>query len=116
MSCSLLETNNYEMFGSCWELETFYLRRLTKSLKLDQSPNISYDSLRYLVDNATTMSASSTAITVTVRPSVYAKLTGDTTNSTAAALTEDELTKWQAIATDAAKINIAFAASSRYSG
>lgn len=47
--------------------------------------------------------------TVTVHPDVYAKLTGDTTNEAAAALTEEELAQWMAITEAAAAKNISFA-------
>ena len=48
--------------------------------------------------------------TVTVHPDVYAKLTGDTTNAAAAALTEDELAQWMAIMVTAGEKGIVFAA------
>ena len=47
--------------------------------------------------------------TVTVHKDVYAKLTGDTTNEAAAALTEEELAQWMAITEAAAAKNISFA-------
>lgn len=47
--------------------------------------------------------------TVTVHKDVYAKLTGDTTNAAAAALTEEELAQWMAITEAAAAKNISFA-------
>lgn len=45
----------------------------------------------------------------TVHPDVYAKLTGDTTNAAAAALTPDELAQWMALVETAAEKNITFA-------
>ena len=50
-----------------------------------------------------------TEITVTVHPDVYAKLTGDTTNAAAAALTADELARWQEVLAEAAEKQITFA-------
>lgn len=47
--------------------------------------------------------------TVLVHPDVYAKLTGDTTNAAAAALTEEELTQWMEMAAAADNYNIIFA-------
>lgn len=47
--------------------------------------------------------------TVTVHRDVYAKLTGDTTNAAAAALSEEELAQWQEMAVSAAEYNITFA-------
>lgn len=45
---------------------------------------------------------------ITVHPDSYAKLTGDTTNAAAAALTEEELAQWMQIVTDAAAKKITF--------
>ena len=61
--------------------------------------------MQYLVTNA----ANTSPITVTVHPDVYAKLTGDTTNAAAAALTSDELAQWTALVTTANSKNISFA-------
>lgn len=47
--------------------------------------------------------------TVLVHPDVYAKLTGDTTNEAAAALTEEELAQWMEMAAAADNYNIIFA-------
>lgn len=47
--------------------------------------------------------------TVIVHPDVYAKLTGDTINAAAAALTEEELTQWMEMAAAADNYNIIFA-------
>lgn len=46
---------------------------------------------------------------ITVHADVYAKLTGDTTNEAAAALTAEELAQWQQVCLDANARNIAFA-------
>lgn len=67
--------------------------------------SISLSSMQYMVNNSTATSS----ITVTVHPDVYAKLTGDTTNAAAAALTSDELAQWTALATTANSKNISFA-------
>lgn len=67
--------------------------------------SISLASMQYMVNNSTATSP----ITVTVHPDVYAKLTGDTTNAAAAALTSDELAQWQQLVTDATSKNINFA-------
>lgn len=47
--------------------------------------------------------------TVTVHRDVYAKLTGDTTNAAAAALSEEEFAQWREMAVSAAEYNITFA-------
>ena len=62
--------------------------------------------MQYLVNKAYN---GTKAITITVHPDVYAKLTGDTTNAAAAALTADELAQWQAILAAAAAKNITIA-------
>ena len=71
---------------------------------LDSSPLISLESFTYLVKHKGTDSA----VNVYVHPNVYAKLTGDTTNAAAAALTEEELAQWMQIVTDAAAKKITF--------
>lgn len=48
-------------------------------------------------------------IVITVHEDVYAKLTGDTTNTAASALTTEELAQWQQVLTDGAANNISFA-------
>lgn len=64
-------TNLQSIFNKCGLLETIYLRRLRYSVMMDVLESISLASLQYLVDNAVNTSA----ITVTVHPTVYAKLT-----------------------------------------
>lgn len=58
-----------------------------------------------MIDNA----ANTKEIQVYVHPNVYAKLTGDTTNAAAAALSEEELAEWMALLPLAAEKNIQFA-------
>lgn len=70
--------------------------------------SISLSSMQYMVNNSNATSS----ITVTVHPDVYAKLTGDTTNAAASALTADELAQWQALVTTANSKNISFATTS----
>lgn len=81
------------------------ISNLKISLDLSKCPLINLASWQGLVSKA----ANTTEITVTVHTDVYAKLSGDTTNAAAAALTADELTAWQAVMTSAAAKNIAFA-------
>ena len=69
------------------------------------SPLLSLASFQYMVDHA----YNTAPVTITVHPDVYAKLTGDTTNAAAAALTSDELAQWMALATTANSKNISFA-------
>lgn len=62
----------------------------------------------FLLTLSQTNSTTYPSATITVHPNVYAKLTGDTTNAAAAALTEDELAQWMQIVTDAAAKKITF--------
>lgn len=93
-------------FLDCPKLESLDLRQLKSNLLLSNSPLLKLDSLDSIVTNAAN---GNTAITITVHADVYAKLTGDTTNEAAAALTADELAQWQALLTKAAGKHIAFA-------
>ena len=74
-------------------------------ISFSDSPLLSLSSLEYMVSRA----VNTQAITVTVHPDVYAKLTGDTTNAAAAALSADELAQWQSLVSAAAAKNISFA-------
>lgn len=89
-------------------LSTLYIKDLQFSIDLANLPALSLASLQYLVTN----SANTDAITVTVHPDVYAKLTGDTSNAAASALTEAELAQWQALVAQAAEKQITFATTS----
>lgn len=93
-------------FLDCPKLESLDLRQLKSNLLLSNSPLFKLDSLDSIVTNAAN---GNTAITITVHADVYAKLTGDTTNEAAAALTSEELAQWQALLTKAAGKHIAFA-------
>ena len=86
------------------KLEYFHIT-IKKSFDVRTSPLLTFSTMQYLVTNA----ANTSPITVTVHPDVYAKLTGDTTNAAAAALTSDELAQWTALATTANSKNISFA-------
>lgn len=86
-------------------LSEISLKGLKVSMSMGQNPLLSLASLQYLIANA----ANTATITVTVHKDVYAKLTGDTTNAAAAALTEEELAQWQALVTTAAAKSISFA-------
>lgn len=72
------------------------------TFNLGGSPHLSVSSIGYTVTY-------SSACTLIVHKNVYAKLTGDTTNEAAAALSEEEAVQWQQVFTDAAAKNITFA-------
>lgn len=93
-------------FLDCPKLESLDLRKLKSNLLLSNSPLLKLDSLDSIVTNAAN---GTTEITITVHADVYAKLTGDTTNEAAAALTADELSQWQALLAKAAGKHITFA-------
>ena len=81
------------------------LYHLHNDFNISSLKSISLSSMQYMVNNSTATSP----ITVTVHPDVYAKLTGDTTNAAAAALTSDELAQWTALVTTANSKKISFA-------
>lgn len=86
------------------KLEYFHIT-IKNSFDVRTSPLLTFSTMQYLVTNA----ANTSPIAVTVHPDVYAKLTGDTTNAAASALTADELAQWQALVTTANSKNITFA-------
>lgn len=90
---------------ACPSLTTINLHNLRYDFNIEKLRSISLASMQYMVNN----SQATSSITVTVHPDVYAKLTGDTTNAAAAALTSDELAQWTALATTANSKNISFA-------
>ena len=103
----LLLRSTKNAFAQCVSLEEVTLHTLQESVSFADSPKLSLASLQYLVANA----ANTTPITITVHPDVYAKLTGDTTNAAAAALTEEEAAAWRQVLADANAKNISFACS-----
>ena len=96
-----------ELFPNSPLITSFKLERLQNDVSFANNPLIDLDSFTYMVEHRTTFNTN--VYTVTVHADVYAKLTGDTTNEAAAALTADELSQWQALLTKAAGKNIAFA-------
>lgn len=89
------------------KLEYFHIT-IKKSFDVQTSPLLTFSTMQYLVANA----ANTSPITVTVHPDVYAKLTGDTTNAAASALTAGDLAQWQALVRTANSKNISFATTS----
>lgn len=124
---SFIRGNISEIFRDCTNLERvigtiyysiaddlFYTGRKLKEIRIInagadmwlESPVLSFDSLDYLVNHRQNLH---TPATVTVHADVYAKLTGDTTNAAAAALTPEELAQWTALVERAAEKNTTFA-------
>lgn len=93
----------YSAFGK--KLEYILLKGLNIDLEIDVCPKIELYCFQYMIANA----ANTDAINIYVHPDVYAKLTGDTANAAAAALTAEELAQWGQVLVDAAAKNINFA-------
>lgn len=98
-------------FYGCEALEYVDLHHKLSNLTVDLqwSPKLTYDTFDTLVKKSSLSTNDPGTFTMTVHPDVYAKLTGDTTNEAAGALTAEELAQWQQLVTDAAAKNISFA-------
>lgn len=96
---------NSETFYRCTALRElrFFTRKV--SFSVSSSPLLSLASFQHML----TRTDNSVAITITVHADCYAKMTGDTSNAAAAALTEEEAAQWQQLLTDAVAKNITFA-------
>lgn len=94
-------------FNNCEALKSLKLRLNNKatSFSLSNSPLIDLTSIQYMINNA----ANTAAITITVHPDVYAKLTGDETKDVYNNLTEEEKEQWTSLVELAANKNIQFA-------
>ena len=88
------------MFSNCLMLADLTMVGLNRSISFADTPLLSYDSLKFLVDNA----ANTSAITVTVHADVYAKLSG-----TAADYGDNTKEEWMAVMASATEKNISFA-------
>ncbi len=102
--------------SACWRflrgsvnIKEFRASGLNKNLNLQTNSKLSLATMQYLVDNASTAITAKKPVVVTVHADVFAKLTGDTTNEAAAALTDDEKTAWAAVLTAATSKYISFA-------
>lgn len=80
-------------FSNCLVLETVKIKKLNHNLNLSWSPLLTFESVSYMVTYANNASA----ITITVHPDVFAKLTDETN------------TDWHALLALAAEKNISFA-------
>ena len=84
------------MFINCTALETCFLRSIKANLSFQWSPLLSLASLQYIIQyrgNGTTQ------ITITVHPTVFAKLTDNVNYPTWYAVAQDALTKFITFAT-----------------
>lgn len=91
------------IFYNCKMLREIKFRSVA-SFDIHWSPLLSLATVQRFVTVSPTK-----LMTITVHNDVYAKLTGDTTNEAAAALTPEELAQWQQIVTDGLARNITFA-------
>lgn len=92
-------------FTGCSSLESVNMIYIKNNISFADSPLLSRDSLLEIVTNP----RNTTTITITVHPTVYAKLTGDTTNDAYNNLTDAEKEAWTALIETAAEKNIQFA-------
>ena len=93
------------MFQGCKALREVRLYSTKINFSVADSPLLSLASFQYML----TRRNNGTAITITVHPDCYAKMTGDTSNAAAASLTEEEAAQWQQLLADAVAKNITFA-------
>lgn len=92
--------NVTSMFGECQELESVRIFLLKTDISFSDSPKLSYESVKCLIDNA----ANTDPITVTVHGEVYAKLSG-----TASEYGDHTQEEWTALMTAATEKQISFA-------
>lgn len=99
----------YRFLRGSVNIKEFRASGLNKHLNLQTNSKLSLATMQYLVDNASTAITAEKPVVVTVHADVFAKLTGDTTNEAAAALTDEEKTAWAAVLTAATSKYISFA-------
>lgn len=106
--------NSVNSFTNSPKLKEVYIKYLKVNITFQWQSELSYESLRYLVDNA----ANTSPITVTVHSDVYNKLTGviggdiddgEEGGEDWGRSTEPSTADWNQIVTDAAAKNITFA-------
>lgn len=93
------------LFANCNKLREVRFYSTKTNFSVSSSPLLSLASFQHML----TRTDNSVAITITVHKDCYAKMTGDTSNAAAAALTEEEAAQWQQLLTDAVAKNITFA-------
>ena len=96
------ENRQRSVFVRCSLLNRVLIEGIIVSLSFSDSPLISYESLKYLVDNA----ANTAAITITVHATTYSYLTGELEPTDVVGGT---MAEWQQLMTDATAKNISFA-------
>lgn len=86
-------------------LETLWVINIYKNLHMGSLKNFRLECFRYMIENA----KGTEPLTITVHPDVYAKVTGDETNTAYNSLTAEEKEEWTALLDMAADKNITFA-------
>lgn len=94
-------------FYGCESLEEVEILYITNSFSMADCPKLNVATFRKMVQGR--IGDKSSTITITVHADVFAKLTGDTTNEAAAALTQEELAQWAQVLDAALAKNITFA-------
>lgn len=94
-------------FRKCNVIEEIWIKSAI-DIDFRDCPNIKIECWIYMVDNAFTESGRRCS-SITVHPDVYAKLTGDESNSAYNDLTDEEKTQWTALIEQAAAKDIQFA-------
>lgn len=92
LDLSNVKTALYMFYGQMPALQTLYIEKLPVSINLQKCPSLSIESVSYMVTHA----SNTTAITITLHPEAYARLT-------------DELSQWTALVETATEKNITFA-------
>ena len=75
----IYQRNNWDLtFGYCLALEEVRIAELYSSIQLSWSPNLSKESVQYMITNAKPLSGAAVgSITITLHPTAYARLKDD---------------------------------------
>ena len=75
----IYQRNNWDLtFGECLALEEVRIAELHSSIQLSWSPNLSKESVQYMITNAKPLSGAAVgSITITLYPTAYARLKDD---------------------------------------
>lgn len=75
----IYQRNNWDLtFGDCLALEEVRIAELHSSIQLSWSPNLSKESVQYMITNAKPLSGAAVgSITITLHPTAYARLKDD---------------------------------------
>jgi len=102
LQCSQNTSFANTTFASCTSLEDVKIKLLKSNIFFSQCSRLNYESIKYLVDNA----SNTNAITITVHATTYGYLMGTIQPTSSVGGTSAQ---WQQIVTDATNKNISFA-------